>query len=75
MNSEITLPKFNYDRLSYDVVYCHFYGRKFTLLDLNTLRAIIDFHKENYPGESEERDKLESWWGTLQKGFAMRGEL
>lgn len=75
MNSGIILPKLNYEKLTYDQVFCHFYGRKFTLVDLNTLEGIINHHKEINPDYSEERERLESWHSTLRKGFAMRGEL
>ncbi|ASU00529.1 hypothetical protein [Aeromonas phage AS-yj] len=74
MNSDIILPNLNYSKLTYDSVFSFFYGRKFRLIDLNTLELIIRHMNENYPS-NEDIPRLVSWHSALRNGFAMRGEL
>ena len=75
MSSVIILPNLNYDRLTYDQVFCYFYGKSFKLNELHTLDAIIKKVKELNPTDTSELEKMESWFSTLRRGFVSRGEL
>lgn len=75
MNYDPNLPKLNYDRLTYDQVFCYFYGKSFKLPELRTLELIIEKVKEINPIDKSELDKIVSWHSTMRRGFVMRGEL
>lgn len=79
MSLKTMLPKFNYEQLSFDSVYAHFYGKKFTPTDLLTLHAIIEHRKHilvlNSKPRTDVDEKLENWFHHLKSMMIYRGEL